>query len=362
MKFLLSVIFSLMLLFGSAQTKIENIVIVTTDGLRWQEVFEGMDSAIANNRSFNENQGKDIFRKYWDESSMERRKKLMPFFWSLIAQEGQIYGNRNKGNFVNVSNPYWFSYPGYSEIFCGHVDTLVNSNEYKANPNTNVLAFLNQQQGYKNKVMAFGAWNAFDRILNEQVSEFPVYSAFDSVGGKHPNDREKLLNKMAHDSYKIFGMGEVADVYTHYSAMEAFKKDKPRVMYIAYGETDEFAHEGKYNSYLDAAHQFDAWLKVIWNYLQSKPRYKNKTALFITTDHGRGDKIKSEWTDHGSNTIGSDEIWFALMAPGISAKGEVQTKMQIYQKQFAQTMAALLGFEFNSDRPVAEKVKVVFEK
>jgi hypothetical protein len=37
-----------------AQQKIENIIIITTDGLRWQEVFTGMDSAIANNKLYNQ--------------------------------------------------------------------------------------------------------------------------------------------------------------------------------------------------------------------------------------------------------------------------------------------------------------------
>lgn len=361
MRILLSIALLAICMNSRAQNKIENVLIITTDGFRWQEVFKGMDTALANNNSYNEGSGKDIYRKYWAESESERRIKLLPFFWSFIKDNGQIYGNRDLGNNVNVSNPYWFSYPGYSEIFCGYVDTLVNSNSYKANPNTNLLEFLNKQNGFRKRVMAFGAWDAFDRILNEQRSGFPVYSAFDSVGGSHPNAKEILINDMMRDCYKIMGLGEVPDVYTHYSAMEAFRKNKPHAMYIAYGETDEFAHEGKYNSYLDAAHQFDTWLKSLWEFLQSRPRYKNKTAIFITTDHGRGDKIKSEWTDHGSNTAGSDEIWFAVMAPGIAHKGEVHQKMQVYQKQFAQTIAAMLGFTFTSEHPVAEKVEAVFE-
>ncbi len=222
MKIILTLLTAIIIGTASGQNKIENIVVITTDGFRWQEVFDGMDSAIANNNQYNEGRGKDIFKKYWSESSEERRKRLLPFFWSTIAEKGQIYGNRHFGNMVNVSNPYWFSYPGYSEIFCGFVDTLINSNSFKPNPNENVLAFINKQSGFKNKVIAFGAWNAFDRILNEQVSRLPVYSAFDSVGGKHPNDKEILINKMLKDCYKIFGMGECPDVYSHYSAMEAF--------------------------------------------------------------------------------------------------------------------------------------------
>jgi hypothetical protein len=88
----------------------------------------------------------------------------MPFLWGEVLKKGQIHGNRDKGSMVNVSNPYWFSYPGYSELTTGQVDTAVNSNEYKPNPNTNFFEYLNTLPSYKNKVVAFGAWGAFDRI------------------------------------------------------------------------------------------------------------------------------------------------------------------------------------------------------
>ena len=189
--------------FSFAQQKTDNIIIVTTDGFRWQEVFAGMDSAIANNRRFNQGDSGYIYKKYWSDDVNERRKKLLPFLWNTIAVNGQIYGNRNFGNKVDNSNPYWFSYPGYSEIFCGFVDTLINSNNYKNNPNTNVLEFINNQPKYKNKVAAFGAWDAFDRILNKPRCGFPVVAAFTPCGGKNPTAKEQLINSMLKDSYKL---------------------------------------------------------------------------------------------------------------------------------------------------------------
>ncbi len=86
----------------------DNIIIITTDGLRWQEVFAGMDSAIANNSKFNQGDSAEIFKQYWAENTTERRKKLMPFLWSILEINGQIYGNRNLGNKINNANPYWF--------------------------------------------------------------------------------------------------------------------------------------------------------------------------------------------------------------------------------------------------------------
>jgi hypothetical protein len=342
--------------------KAENIIIITTDGYRWQELFKGMDSAIANNPKYHHGDSSYIFEKYWSNDENERRKKLMPFFWNTIVNHGQIYGNRKFDNKVNNANPHWFSYPGYSEIMTGFGDSTIDSNEYPPNPHVTVLEFLNHQPKFKNKVVAFGAWDAFDRILNQQRSGIPVFSAFDTIGGKNPNANEKLINAMMQDSYRPFDNAECLDVFTHYAALEYLKTRKPKVLYISYGETDEWAHHGYYRSYLDAAHLFDQWIKQIWNFIQSDPQYKNNTALFITTDHGRGDINKEEWTSHGSKIQDAYQIWFAAMGPGIPATGEQKNSVQLYQQQFAQTIAKLLGYIYKAKHPISPAINSVSGK
>ncbi len=282
----------------------ENIIIITTDGFRWQDVFKGMDTAIANDPKFNQGDSEYIYQHYWSSDLDQRRKKLMPFIWTTINAHGQIYGNRQLGSKVDNANPYWFSYPGYHEIFTGFPDTAVNSNSYPPNPHITVLEFLNQQPAYKGKVAVFGSWDAFDRIINEKRSGIPVINAFDEAGGAHPTANEKLINQLLKDSYKPFKEEECLDVFTHYAALEWLKTRKPKVLYISYGETDEWAHAGHYRSYLDAAHQVDAWINQIWTFVQSDPQYKNKTTLLITVDHGRGDIKKEEWTSHGTQRYG----------------------------------------------------------
>ena len=361
MKKLFLTTFVLISFLSSAQ-KTENIIVITTDGFRWQEVFKGLDPAIANDKKFNQGDSTYIYKNNAGADYASSLIKIMPVFWSEIVSKGQIYGNRDLGNKVDVANPYWFSYPGYSEIMTGNVDLKVNSNSYKANPNVNILEYLNQQPKIKGKTAAFGAWDAFDRILNEERSGFPVISAFDNVGGSKPTPTQKLLNDMRNNSYKPFNEGECLDVFTHYQAMNELKTNKPKVLYVAYGETDEWAHHGQYKSYLDAANQVDKWIKEIWDFVQNDPQYKNKTTIFITVDHGRGDKIKTQWTDHGSDIAGASQIWFAAMGPEIAPKGEIKTESQIYQKQFAQTIAKIMGYTFSADHPVDTEVKEVFKK
>jgi hypothetical protein len=57
------------------------------------------------------------------------------------------------------------------------------------------------------------------------------------------------------------------------------KEYRPKVLYVAFDETDDFAHSGMYDQYLKSAHAEDAMIADLWNTLQSMPEYKNKTTL-----------------------------------------------------------------------------------
>ena len=330
------------------QSADHRVIVIMTDGFRWQEVFGGMDSSIVKVKRFHHGDSARLIKQYWAPDAATRREKLLPFFWNTLAKQGQIHGNRNQGSRVNVANPYWFSYPGYSELLTGQVDTAVNSNEYKPNPHTNFFEYLNGLPNYKESVAAFGAWDAFDRILNEKRAGFPVVNAFDVYQEYVKTKDSELLSRMTKDSFRAFGDAEVLDGFMHVQAMDYLKNLKPKALFISYGETDEFAHEGHYGHYLNAAHQFDAWLAEIWNFVETDPTYKGKTTLLITTDHGRGDKIKSEWTSHGEKVKDCHEIWYALLGANIPALGEVKMAEQVYQKDLIHIVADKMGIPFKS--------------
>jgi hypothetical protein len=344
--------------FSNAQDD-QRLIIITTDGFRWQEVYNGMDAVVASDKRFNQHDSAGIFNAYWDLSPEARRQKLLPFFWGTIAKQGQLYGNRKYGNKIDNANPYWFSYPGYSEILTGHVDTLINSNEYPPNPHKTILEYYNSLPSYKGKVAAFAAWDAFDRIINEKRAGLPVINAFDDNSVASTDPEMKLLNDMVRTSFRPWGNVECLDVFTHYQAFTYLKNKRPKVMYISYGETDEFAHHGEYKHYLNAAHQFDEWVGNIWNWVQSQPDYKNKTTLLITTDHGRGDIKKEEWTDHGTGVQDAYQIWFAVMGPKVKPLGEMKSNQQFYQKQLAQTAAQLTGHTYTGAHEVSPAIPVI---
>ena len=96
----------------------ENVFLVTIDGLRWQELFGGADPALIEEPQFVKDP-ESLKRQFWAENKEIRKSKLLPFFWSVIAKQGQIYGNRLKESYVNTANLLLFSYPGYNEILTG---------------------------------------------------------------------------------------------------------------------------------------------------------------------------------------------------------------------------------------------------
>jgi hypothetical protein len=336
------------------QPAVKNVVIVTIDGFRWQEIFTGMDTAIAHDRRFHQEDSAGIMARYWSDDPAERRAKLLPFLWGTVAKKGQIYGNRALGSYLETANPYWFSYPGYSELLCGYVDTAVNSNDYPANPNVTLLEFLSRREGFRASVAAFGAWDAFDRIINEGRSGIPVMSAFQPSGGADPTPREKLLNAMLKDSPAPWGAEECLDLFTFRAAMEELSTRHPRVLYVAFGETDEYAHAGQYASYLDAVHRNDAWLGELWAALSADPFYAGSTALVIAVDHGRG--RGERWTSHGQKVPGANETWCAFLGAGVPARGEIAGGRTLFQRQIAQTIASLLGTVYVAAHPVADKI------
>ena len=335
----------------------ENIIIVTLDGMRWQEIFGGADSLLTYDSTARYSTS-FVKKNFWATTALERRKKLMPFLWSVVAEKGVLLGNRNYGSLVNNANPYWFSYPGYNEIFAGYPDPGVDSNDKIPNPNETVFEYLNKIPRYRRKVAVFASWDVFSSIFNEKRSGIMVNDGFRDVSDKL-TEQQALYNRLQHEMPDLFHGSERLDVATFHMALAYLKANQPRVMHIGLGDTDEFAHGGQYDFYLDAAQKSDAWIRELWEYIQSTPQYANKSTLLITTDHGRGAARGGKWTSHGDEIPGADQIWIAALGPAIQPEGESKKAAQYQQGQIAATLAKLLGEEFKPKHSVLPALPLV---
>ena len=336
----------------------ENVVLITLDGLRWEELFEGADTLLLREERYVDDP-QDLVERFWAPTPEERRRLLMPFFWETIAERGQLYGNRRIDNRVDVTNNRLFSYPGYNEILTGRADDRIDSNDKKPNVNVTVLEFVNGQEGFEGKVAAFGSWDVFPYIINRERSRIPVNAGFEPGGGDAPSERERFLNELQSQVPSPWKSVRL-DAFTHHFAKEHLIKHKPRLLYVAYGETDDFAHDGEYDAYLEAAHRTDAFIRDLWEWVQSTDGYRDRTTLLITTDHGRGEL--DEWTTHGSAIDGASEIWFAAMGPDSPALGEVRSGERLFQNQIAATVATFLGFDYEDTFDAGAPISTMIER
>ncbi len=336
-------VFILYSLFGFAQENTNpKVILITMDGFRWQELFSGADKKLVTNKDYVKDTI-ELKALFWRESAKERREALMPFVWRVMNKNGQIHGNRDLGSKMNLTNKHRFSYPGYNEILSGKADDdRINSNDKTPNPNKTILEIVNTEKKYNRKVAAFGSWDVFPYIINESRSKVPVNAGFELAKGKDLTDKEKFLNKLQQETPSPWRIVRL-DVFTHNFALEYMKRKHPELVYIAYGETDDFAHDGNYQAYLKSANTADGFIKEIWNFIENDTFYKGQTTLIISTDHGRGTEPIDTWRSHGSQISGSDQVWLMAIGRGIGSKGEIATREQLFSNQIAASIARLLG-------------------
>lgn len=342
----------------------DNVVLITLDGLRWQEVFSGIDRRLAEHDEYSLKQN-ELMTRFWRNSPTDRAQRLLPFLHDTVFAGGTVVGNRNAGSCAAVNNPWYFSYPGYSEILTGVVNESIDSNGKNYNPERTIHELLEQMPSYRDSTGAFASWDVFPYIFNVPRSGIHV-NAF-SPEPNPGNEFEELLNTL-HTDIPTPWPTVRNDAFTHHYAMSWFRRQRPRLLYIAYGETDDFAHDGSYDEYILAAHRTDRFIAEIWDMVQSTEGYRDNTVLFITVDHGRGYDPIETWQHHASERsldgymqslaqyesgiVGSEATWMAAIGPGISDQGLVTTGNDcLTNDRIAATLLEVLGIDYTELNP-----------
>src|ERR1700678_2615523 len=147
--------------------KTQNVVLIVSDGLRWQEIFTGAEEDLLNDGAGGSwLPDADLRKRYWRATPAERREALFPFLWGTVAKRGQIFGNQTLGSIARVSNGKAFSYPGYNEMSTGFPNDAIDSNEFGPNPTPTVFEWLNGLDEYRGRVAIYGTWSVYENIFN----------------------------------------------------------------------------------------------------------------------------------------------------------------------------------------------------
>lgn len=346
---------------GAAGLKTKNVLLVTIDGLRWQEVFRGSDDALANKEfgGVSDRALVDMQAAFAVGGTTERRRVLMPFVWSEIAARGQVYGNRDVGSPMRVTNEAHISYPGYSEMLTGFADPEIKNNARIPNPNITVLEWLNGRRGFKGRVVPLAAWNVFASILNVERSRLPLWLTNQHSDPATASKRLLEIEQWMED-IPSKGRDEHYDGFVFRAALDAIETKAPRLLFVGFGEPDTYGHRRTYDSYLDSTRRVDRFIRQLWEKLQSLPQYRGRTTLIITTDHGRG-ASPQDWANHNPKSPGSDETWLMVLGPDTPSLGERRNCEMVTTAQVAATVARFLGEDFHAAFPrAAEPVPDVF--
>jgi hypothetical protein len=333
--------------------KTRNVVLIVSDGLRWQEVFTGAEEDLLNdNAGGSWLSDAELRKRYWRATPAERREALFPFLWGTVAKQGQMFGNQALGSIARVSNGKAFSYPGYNEMSTGFPNDAIDSNEFGPNPTPSVFEWLNKFDEFHGRVAIYGTWNVFENIFNQRRSGLIIQAGWTPPPETSPPTPRQALLKRLFATTTPLDEEDVDNSFLQVALLDYVKSAKPRVLFVGYGETDNWAHQGRYDLVLDSAHRTDGFVKELWETMQAMPQYRGTTTFIITTDHGRGSGL-TEWKEHGVEEKGSENIWVAVIGPDTQALGERRGGPVLVQAQIAATVAALVGKDYNAAVPPA---------
>jgi Type I phosphodiesterase / nucleotide pyrophosphatase len=323
-------------------------ILITLDGARTEEIFGGLDlrvvrPALKGSRV----ERHPFYGRFWAPTPEARRERLLPFFWgTLMRSHGSIAGNPRLDSRVSLSNRHRFSYPGYAELLLGrpHDDTIA-SNEPVRILYPTILEFVKDQASLtREQVAVFASWGVFNAIAEHARGSITINAGPERYESMDPSVQQ--TNAMQFKARSPWPEMR-HDGFTFRFAMDHLARHRPRLLYLALGEPDDWSHAGRYDRVLQSYASTDRALRDLWVWLQSQPDYRDRTTLIITTDHGRG-MAPRDWQHHGHMVKGSERTWLAIVSPHSARRGEWRDHPAISSSQVAATVIQSLGLDWKA--------------
>jgi hypothetical protein len=307
------------------------VVLVALDGVRWQEVFEGADSALSEQNGL-------------DASERLAADRLMPNLGRLMTAEGAVVGAPGVDSPMEASGPNFVSLPGYMEMLTGTSEPGCTNNQC-GQVGLRTVADDVAESGLGEAAIV-SSWP----VILKAAAEKPRRIAA-SVGrhGGGPS-RDALERDPAVTSALLAGertpsaVGEKdfrRDEETGNVALAVLDARRPAFLFVGLGEPDEYAHQGNYRGYLGALRRDDAIVGRIAEWVRRSNAAGHPTTLMVTTDHGRS----FGFTDHGKDHPESARVWMVATGDGVEARGAVTSPKVRHLADVGQTVRAFLGLD-----------------
>lgn len=312
--------------FAKQIPPIRNVVLIVLDGIRTEEFFIGINPYAK------------------QRGASHARDRLFPFLWGRLAAnsagsasaETRVFGDRfgkGRGDPAaqdrRIDNTYGISLPAYADLLGGVRQIGVRSNKFDGRlPNPTVPDRLLKHGLGDGDMAIFSSWKHIASV----VSAMPPVGFHVDTGRKAGDGRPRWKDaRFDRDLQKA--------LMAHLRERDKRDAGALRFLFVAYNDSDEWAHIGNYGRYIQAIRRQDAYIRELYNYLENQPGYRGQTLYIVTTDHGRG--RGRHWKSHG-RVPGSQYVWALLHAPGQAKR--VDELARVLETRCSHTALGALAF------------------
>ncbi|MBI5535548.1 MAG: sulfatase-like hydrolase/transferase [Deltaproteobacteria bacterium] len=306
-------------------------VLIAIDGVRSDEVFDGVNPAFAAAHGLR-------------DSEMVGPDQLMPHLHRILRTNGVALGAPGHGPEIRSSGPAWCSLPGYQEIFTGHPVPDCRNNSCPAVARATLAdEFAALSCSGPRGVAVISSWETIERAGAANPSAVVM-----STGRNHGMTREKLMDDPALRDWLLAGERAKAfpgqddyrpDRFTAGLGVQYLRAVRPRFLFLGLGDPDEHAHHNDYRAYLQSLRDSDQVIGQVASVLRDMERDGVSTTLVITTDHGRS----RNFTGHGAGAPESGRVWLVVAGSRVLRTGRVEARRERYLADIAPTLRAMAG-------------------
>jgi hypothetical protein len=312
------------------------VVLLAIDGVRWQEVFGGVDRELA-------------ARHGLGAGERLSATALLPNLHALVEGGGVLLGKPDSGTDLFASGPAFVSLPGYAEMLTGKRNPDCRDNACgAARAPTFVDEIALAPGGRFTDVAVVTSWPDIGRIAATGPHRTAM-STGRNGGPTRERFRRDAVSRALMDEASFAasepGAGDFRpDRYTANIAVRHLETAGPHFVFVALGEPDEYAHRGDYRGYLRALRQADLAIGAISRALDDKARQGSRTVLLVTTDHGRA----SDFENHGGEHPESARVFLFAWGTEVAAQGVAPTGAR-HLADIAPTLRVLFGLAPDHD-------------
>jgi hypothetical protein len=308
----------------------QHVVFIALDGVRWQEVFSGVDA--------------DFARKHGlPRERLVPAQRLMPELHGLIATTGVALGAPEYGGEISASGPNFMSVPGYMEMLSGRRPVPCADNGCMVSQPTLLDELATVPGVEREDVAVIASWEGLERAAALDPNRITI-----SAGRTHGATRH-LLN-YDDESARLLQAGTRAgpdpgqgdfrrDRETAAIALRYLDTHEPAFLFLGLGEPDEYGHRNDYGRYLAALEYCDRVIGEVVKRLRALEARGRSTTLVVTTDHGRSETFAG----HGEGNPESARVWLVAAGTRIAARGYTEAPAARYLADLAPTVRSLVG-------------------